>query len=228
MSPLQSAMDAAESRRELRRMLERDGIRDLRVLDAIEATPREQFVPEAERDLAYMNSALSIAHHQTISQPYIVALMTESLALTGGEKVLEIGTGSGYQTAILSPLCREVVTIERIEALSQQAQRTLDTLGYRNIVFLVGDGTLGCPEFGPYDGILVTAAAPAVPQSLVDQLKPGGRMIVPVGDRIEQELFCVERTDAGYRSQSLSGCRFVKLIGEEGWPVSDADDAQSG
>ncbi len=211
-------MSIADEQRQLRNVLEDRGIADTRVLDAIERTRRDLFMPEEMRSLAYLNDALPIGCGQTISQPLIVAMMTEALQLTGEETVLEIGTGSGYQAAILSQLCKKVVTIERLEELSQRARQALAAQGYTNIEFRVGDGTLGCPELGPYDGILVTAAAPQVPQPLYEQLKVGGRMIVPVGDESLQELLLVTREEKKPNVRNLGGCRFVKLIGEAGWP----------
>jgi protein-L-isoaspartate(D-aspartate) O-methyltransferase len=189
----------------------------MRVLDAIEATERDRFVPERLRAAAYDDSALPIGSGQTISQPYIVALMTQELALTGHEKVLEVGTGSGYQAAILARLCRSVVTIERIEALSLAAQKVLTEMGFPNILFLVGDGTLGNPEHAPYDRIIVTASAPCIPEPLYEQLTVGGRLVAPIGDDWTQELVLVEKTDSGPSTIPLCGCRFVKLIGEAGW-----------
>ena len=211
-------MSIVDEQHRLRRKLEERGVSDTRVLDVIEQTRRDLFMPEEMRSLAYVNDALPIGLGQTISQPLIVALMTQALALTGTETVLEIGTGSGYQAAILAKLCRKVVTIERLEELSLRAQRALTDLGYTNIEFRVGDGTLGCPELGPYDGILVTAAAPSIPEPLYMQLKPGGRLIVPVGDEYSQSLLSVERRDPEPRIVDLGGCRFVKLIGKAGWP----------
>ena len=209
----------AELRHQLREELELRGIADALVLDAIEDIERDRFVPEALRAASYEDSALPIGNGQTISQPYIVALMTQELGLSGDEKVLEVGTGSGYQAAVLSRLCRTVVTIERIEALSASARHVLAELGIRNVVFLLGDGTLGNPEHGPYDRIIVTASPPAIPKPLYEQLKPGGRLIAPVGDDSMQELVLVEKTDSGPKTTPLCGCRFVKLIGEAGWPA---------
>jgi protein-L-isoaspartate(D-aspartate) O-methyltransferase len=203
---------------QLRWELEERGITDERVLDAIARTRRDLFVPEDVREHAYDDDALPIASGQTISQPYIVALMTQELRLTGDERVLEIGTGSGYQAAILSQLCHEVVTVERLADLSASARHILDQLGYTNIVYYVGDGTLGCPERAPYDGIIVTAAAPDIPPPLYDQLIKGGRMVIPVGDQWSQSLTLVEKTESGETTQELCGCRFVKLIGAAGWP----------
>jgi protein-L-isoaspartate(D-aspartate) O-methyltransferase len=207
----------SELRHHLREELELRDITDVRVLDAIEQTQRDLFVPESLRHAAYDNAALPIGNGQTISQPYIVALMTQELRLTGNETVLEVGTGSGYQTAILARLCRTVVTIERIETLSESAKRVLTESGVGNVVFLVGDGTLGNSERGPYDRILVTASAPSVPQPLYEQLKPGGLLIAPVGDESMQEVILVEKTVSGPKTTPLCGCRFVKLIGEAGW-----------
>jgi len=209
----------SQLRHQLREELELRGITDARVLEAIEQTRRDLFVPDLLRPAAYDDSALPIGAGQTISQPYIVALMTQELRLAGDENVLEVGTGSGYQAAILSRLCRTVVTIERIEALSLSAQRVLADLGVHNVIFLIGDGTLGNAEHGPYDRIIVTASAPAVPEPLYEQLKPGGRLVAPIGDESIQELILVEKTDAGPMVTPLCGCRFVKLIGEAGWKI---------
>ncbi len=193
------------------------GIKDRRVINAMLKVPRHLFVGENMKNQAYEDHPLPIGEGQTISQPYIVALMTESLGLKGGEKVLEIGTGSGYQTAILAELCERVYTIERIASLSQRAKTILEKLGYDNIEFKVGDGTLGWPEAAPFDGILVTAASPKVPQPLVDQMAMGGRMVIPVGDRLTQDLVLIERVPEGIKKTSLGGVRFVDLIGKWGW-----------
>jgi protein-L-isoaspartate(D-aspartate) O-methyltransferase len=185
--------------------------------DALEETRRELFVPQPLQYAAYEDDALPIGEGQTISQPYIVALMTQELQLGGDETVLEIGTGSGYQTAILARLSRRVVTIERLERLADAARRVLSELGVNNVEFLIGDGTLGNPERGPYDRVIVTASAPAVPEPLYEQLKPRGRIVAPVGDESSQDLVVLEKTPAGRRLTPLCGCRFVKLIGEAGW-----------
>jgi protein-L-isoaspartate(D-aspartate) O-methyltransferase len=211
-------MSIAEEQHRLRLQLEERDVRDPRVLDAIERTRREFFMPEEIRSLAYLNDAQPIGYGQSISQPLIVAMMTEALKLTGDETILEIGTGSGYQAAILSQLCQRVVTIERIEELAARARQALAEQGHTNIEFRYGDGTLGCPELGPYDGILVTAAAPRIPEPLYEQLKPGGRLIVPVGDEFAQRLLSIEKRDPEPRVIDLGGCRFVKLIGQAGWP----------
>jgi protein-L-isoaspartate(D-aspartate) O-methyltransferase len=209
---------AAQQQR-LRQELEQRGIINTRVLDVIQRTPRDLFVPQPLRDAAYEDTALAIGQGQTISQPFIVALMTEALALEGNETVLEIGTGSGYQAAILAPLCRKVVTIERIADLAAEARRALDELRIGNVEFVIGDGSLGNPDGAPYDRIIVTASAPEVPPPLYDQLRPGGRLVIPVGDDAVQDLFVVEKTPAGAKTTPLCGCRFVKLIGEAGWPA---------
>jgi protein-L-isoaspartate(D-aspartate) O-methyltransferase len=201
----------------VRNQLEAWGIHDARVLDAMRRVPRELFVPDGERDAAYYDGALPIGEGQTISQPFVVAYMTETLRLQGSEKVLEIGTGSGYQTAVLSLLVREIYTVERLTRLSRRAQDTLARFGAANIHFLVGDGSLGWPEHGPYDAILVTCAAPAVPQPLVDQLADGGRMIVPAGPRGYQDLVLVRRVGETVTQDRLSPVAFVPLIGKHGW-----------
>ncbi|MGC1274012.1 MAG: protein-L-isoaspartate(D-aspartate) O-methyltransferase [Planctomycetaceae bacterium] len=193
------------------------GIVDERVLSAIAAVDRAAFVPSEWRDRAWEDVALPIGSGQTISQPYIVALMTEALALWGDEVVLEVGTGSGYQAAILSRLCQKLVTIERLPELAEAAKRVLDHLGCDNIFYRVGDGTLGSPNDGPFDGILVTAAAPDIPPALYGQLDDGGRLVLPIGPEEEQSLVLVEKSSDGPVRRNLCGCRFVKLIGEQGW-----------
>ena len=203
---------------ELRATLERAGLHDRRVLDAVEATRRDLFVPAELEDRAYDDSALPIGLGQTISQPYMVALMTQELALAGDELVLEIGTGSGYQSAILSQLCREMVTVERLSELAEKAQSVLSTIGCANIEFCVGDGTLGWQARAPFDGIIVTAAAPDVPAPLFDQLKMGGRLVIPIGADPIQTLVVVTRQETEPAVRNVCGCRFVKLIGEAGWP----------
>ncbi|MCX7823012.1 MAG: protein-L-isoaspartate(D-aspartate) O-methyltransferase [Syntrophobacterales bacterium] len=195
----------------------RRGIKDPLVLEAMRRVPRHLFVPEPLRSQAYEDHPLAIEEKQTISQPYIVALMTESLRLKGPERVLEIGTGSGYQTAILAEIVREVFTIERLPLLAEKARARLDSLGYKNIFYRIGDGTLGWPEEAPFEGILVSAAAPSIPQPLVDQLAMGGRLIIPVGDKLTQDLVLVERVPQGIKKSFLGGVRFVDLIGKWGW-----------
>lgn len=202
----------------------RPDIQDERVLDAIARVPRERFVPLEMQPYAYENRPLPIGHGQTISQPLIVAMMTEALALGGGEKVLEVGSGSGYQGAVLSLLAAEVVSVERVPELAQRAAQTLYQLGYHNVrVYIAEPEVLGCPRDAPYDAIVVTASAPSVPQGLLDQLRPGGRMALPVGGRDLQELTLVTKEHSGkYRVQKLGGCRFVPLIGVGAWSEGEA------
>lgn len=195
----------------------RRGIKDPLVLAAMRKVPRHFFVPENLKSQAYEDHPLPIEEKQTISQPYIVALMTEALHLRGPEKVLEVGTGSGYQTAILAEIAKEVFTVERLPLLTEKAKKRLHTLGYKNIFYRIGDGSLGWPEEAPFDAVLVSAAAPSIPQPLVDQLAMGGRLIIPVGDRLTQELVLVERVSEGIRKSFLGGVRFVDLIGKWGW-----------
>lgn len=201
---------------ELARLLARRGIRDERVLAAIAAVPREQFVPKELRRLAYADRALPIGHGQTISQPFMVASMLEALSLEGG-RVLDVGTGSGYQAALLAELAGEVVTVERVPELAEQARLTLERAGYGRVDVRTGDGTLGVPERAPFDGIVVAAAAPAVPESLYRQLALGGRIVVPVGSRRDQWLEVVERGPEGPRRARTVPCRFVPLLGSEGF-----------
>lgn len=197
--------------------LVRRGIKDKRVLDAMRQVPRHLFVPKDTRGLAYCDGPLPIGHGQTISQPYIVALMTELLELTGQEKVLELGTGSGYQAAILSHLARQVYSVERHAVLAQQAEKALAQLGCDNVVISVRDGTLGWPEHSPYDAIIVTAAAPDVPQPLTEQLADGGRLVAPVGSRWSQVLVKVRRRGDQLVKEHLTAVAFVPLVGEHGW-----------
>jgi protein-L-isoaspartate(D-aspartate) O-methyltransferase len=192
-------------------------IRDERVLSAMAKVSREFFVPVRLETLAYADEPLPIGYQQTISQPLIVAMMTEALELKGAEKVLEIGTGSGYQTAILAELARLVVTTERIPELSKSAAAILKRLGYSNVLFQVTNSTLGWEEESPYDAIIVTAAAPRVPDSLIQQLAQGGRIVIPVGNREVQELFQITKSKNRNVIRSLGGCRFVPLIGDEAW-----------
>ena len=194
-------------------------IDDERVLDAMAEVPREHFIPEQLRRHAYEDRALPIGRDQTISQPLIVALMTQALKLRGDEKMLEIGTGSGYQAAILSKLAREVVSVERIPELSQSAKKRLEELGCDNVCVLQVAEGLGMREEGPYDAIIVTAGAPSVPRSLVDQLAMGGRLVVPVGGRTRQQLVRATKTDRGVSLEKLGECRFVPLTAKkDGWP----------
>lgn len=197
--------------------LQARGIRDERVLNAMARVPRHEFVSADYRDQAYEDHPIPIAEGQTISQPYIVALMTEVLALSSEDKVLEVGTGSGYQTAILAELAREVISIERHAALAETSQALIERLGYRNVRVLVGDGSAGVQEFAPYDAIMVAAAAPSVPDALWQQLAEGGRLVVPVGPPEAQELQLVQKMNATPRMRRIEGCRFVPLIGEQGY-----------
>jgi protein-L-isoaspartate(D-aspartate) O-methyltransferase len=207
------------------RQLRRRGIRDERVLEAMAAVPRDRFVPESERRRAYNDSALPIGHGQTISQPWIVAAICEALALDGDERVLEIGTGSGYSACVLARLAAEVVTIERIPELAREAAELLAELGATNVEVVIGDGSRGYPEHAPYGGIAVHATAPGPPPSLIDQLAVGGRLVVPIAtdgadmltvfERVSSEVD--PRTGAGLERRSLGACRFVPLIGREGF-----------
>jgi len=197
--------------------LRRRGIRDERVLAAMAKVPRHLFVPSGSQSEAYEDRPLPIGDGQTISQPYMVAIMTQSLNLTGGEKVLEIGTGSGYQTAVLAELAREVFTVERLFALYQKAEIRLRNLGYENIHCRLGDGSIGWPEKAPFDGLLVTAGAPEVPEALKSQLAEGGRLVIPVGSRYSQSLLKIERVAGRFETEDITGCVFVPLVGEGGW-----------
>lgn len=193
------------------------GITDKGVLRAMGKIHRHLFLEEALVGEAYNDHPLPIGHKQTISQPYIVALMTQALELTGKEETLEIGTGSGYQTAILAELSNKVYTIERVRQLMVESRSLLNELGYTNIIFKAFDGTLGWEEYSPFDAIIITAGAPKIPQPLLDQLSDMGRLVVPVGDKFSQELIKVTRSGDGYKEESLGGCRFVDLIGVHGW-----------
>jgi protein-L-isoaspartate(D-aspartate) O-methyltransferase len=197
--------------------LARRGISDPRVLQAMGRVPRHLFVEEALRDRAYGDHPLPIGEQQTISQPYIVALMTSLLHLSGPEKVLEIGTGSGYQTAILALLARRVCSVERVPSLATRARALLESQGMTNVWVRVGDGTLGWPDEAPFDRILVTAGAPAVPAPLFDQLIEGGRMVMPVGDTSNQTLTLVEKIDGAMRTSAHGDCTFVKFVGRYAW-----------
>jgi len=192
-------------------------IKDKQVLAAMSRVPRERFVPPENRHMAYEDIPLPIGLEQTISQPFIIALMTEALELTGNEKVLEVGTGSGYQAAILAELARLVVTVERLPALAKAAKKVLDSLGYTNIEIHLAEETLGWPKSAPYDAIMVTAGAPEVPPDLLAQLAIGGRLVVPVGSRYLQELYKITRRRKKNKIKDLGGCRFVSLIGKGAW-----------
>jgi protein-L-isoaspartate(D-aspartate) O-methyltransferase len=192
-------------------------IKDKRVLDAMRSIPREDFVPPASRRLAYQDMPLPIGYDQTISQPFIIALMTEALELGGQEKVLEVGTGSGYQAAILARLARRVVTTERVPALAERAKRLLDKMGYSNVEVQPAEETLGWQKEAPYDAIIVTAAAPKIPPELLAQLSIGGRLVIPVGSRYIQELYKITRGRKKNTARNMGGCRFVSLIGKGAW-----------
>lgn len=201
----------------LERQLRRRGISDPRLLAVMALVPREEFVPHEFRNKAYEDGPLPIGDGQTISQPYIVAAMTAALRLTGDERVLEIGSGCGYQAAILAQLSKEVFTVERRSGLAASATERLTRLGCANVYVHCGDGTLGLPEFAPFGAILVAAAAPEVPQPLLAQLADGGRMVVPVGDAEDQELRILERQGNSFHTTVLDPCRFVPLVGHHGW-----------
>jgi protein-L-isoaspartate(D-aspartate) O-methyltransferase len=186
------------------------------------SVPRERFLPPGEEHRAYRDQALPLSHGQTVSQPYMVAIMTEALRLRPSDRVLEVGTGSGYQTAILSPLASEVFSIERIPQLTENARQVLKELGCENVRLRVGDGSVGWPEAAPFDAILVTAGAPHPPDSLKNQLaEEGGRLVIPVGDRYIQELVRITRNGDDFDSEDLLACRFVPLMGDEGWEPTD-------
>ena len=209
-------MDFEAARAELIEHLSTE-IKDERVLAAMRSIPRECFVPPESQHLAYEDRPLPIGHDQTISQPFIIALMTEALKLTGKEKVLEIGTGSGYQAAILAELARFVVTTERVKPLAETAEKVLDSLGYTNVEVHLAEETLGWQGGAPYDAIMVTAAAPKVPTDLMAQLAIGGRLVIPVGSRYIQELYKITRGRKKNTIENLGGCRFVSLIGRGAW-----------
>ena len=204
-------------RQRLVEQLQAKGIRDLAVLRAIATVPRHRFVPASHQHRAYEDSALPIAAGQTISQPWVQARSLQELGLTGREKVLEVGSGSGYQTALLSQLAFNVVGIERVGQLAESGRNVIRELGIRNVTIVVGDGTLGWRSLAPFDSIVVAAASPGIPAPLVEQLVTGGRMVVPVGDRDEQTLVRVEKTPGGIVTTPLSDVRFVPLLGEFGW-----------
>lgn len=214
-------MSSRSNQQRLIQLLAERGIVDRRVLKAMAEVPRERFVPEDYRDQAFDDRALPIEAGQTISQPYMVALMTQELRLTGNERVLEIGTGSGYQAAVLAKLCAHVVTIERIAGLQAMAQDVLASLGFTNIEFHVGDGSCGWEARAPYDGIIVTAGAPEMPQTLYEQLRLGGRLVIPIGTGRPQVLQTIVKEKDGPQVTDVCECSFVPLIGEEGWPVDE-------
>ena len=193
------------------------GVVDAKVTSAMEKVPRHLFLEPAMQHNAYEDNALPIGGNQTISQPYMVALMTQSLNLKGGEKVLEIGTGSGYQAAILAEIAQKVITIERINVLAKKARERLEKMGYKNILVLTGDGTLGRSEFAPYDRILITAGAPEIPKTLINQLNDGGIIVAPVGKKSSQVLRVLQKEEGELSLYDLIECVFVPLIGKNGW-----------
>ncbi len=193
------------------------GITETRVIEAFRKVPRHLFIEDGLIYQAYNDYPLPIAEGQTISQPYIVAFMTQHLDTRPEDTILEIGTGSGYQSAILAELCAKVYSVERLGSIAAKTRKLLDALGYHNVMIIIGDGTKGHPEKAPYDGIIVTAAAPFVPEMLMEQLKDGGRLIIPVGEKHVQSLIKITRQGKDFRKESLGGCRFVQLIGEYGW-----------
>lgn len=217
-SPASTPQDFSWAREKLvQEQLIARGIKNPRILTAMRKLPRHLFVDPGLAKRAYEDSALPIGDKQTLSQPYMAARMTEELNLDGHEKVLEIGTGSGYQTALLAELCFNVFSVEKIRDLSRKARALLDRLNYQNIALHVGDGTIGWSEHAPYDGIIVTAGAPEVPKPLLEQLAPGGRLVIPVGDEKGQTLIRVTRVAANFVHEQLGDCRFVKLLGKYGW-----------
>jgi protein-L-isoaspartate(D-aspartate) O-methyltransferase len=220
-------MDYSVSRR---RMVDQQiaarGITDQRVLDALLKVPRHLFVEAGLQAHAYSDASLPIGEKQTISQPYMVAAMTAALELTGTERILEIGTGSGYQSAILSLLANRIYSIERISSLAGRARRLLDQLGMSNVNVKVGDGTIGWKDQAPFDGILVAAGAPDVPLEYLEQLEIGGKLVLPVGDQDQQVLLRIIKLENGsFKREQLMGCRFVPLIGAQGWRTDPADKA---
>jgi protein-L-isoaspartate(D-aspartate) O-methyltransferase len=202
--------------------LREKGIRDLAVLRAFEMTPRHAFVPTGLRHRAYEDAPLPIGNGQTISQPWVHARYLELLHLTGRERVLEVGTGSGYQTVLLAHLVAQVFSIERIPALMQQARENIQRTGVNNVSLLLGDGTIGWREYAPYDAILVSAGAPSIPQPLLDQLAEGGRLLIPIGDRDEQKLVLAERKSGAVERHEVAPVRFVPLVGHHGWGSGDS------
>ncbi|HEY4716618.1 MAG TPA: protein-L-isoaspartate(D-aspartate) O-methyltransferase [bacterium] len=193
------------------------GIKDIRILRAMEKVPRHFFIDSALLSQAYSDFPLPIGEGQTISQPYIVALMLEALELQGNEKILEIGTGSGYQTALLAELCKTVCTVERIPSLAEKAKQKMEVLGYKNVKYKIGDGSMGWEEEKPFDCVILSASAPELPKGLLPQLKTGGKLVSPVGNNFSQSLIKITRLENDQKIEDLGGCRFVKLIGKYGW-----------
>jgi protein-L-isoaspartate(D-aspartate) O-methyltransferase len=219
--------DFAAARNEMvARQIRSRGINSARVLDAMAAVPRHEFVPLAAQASAYSDEALPIGGGQTISQPFIVAAMSDAVQLSGGERVLEIGGGCGYQAAVLSLLARDVVVVELRASLASAARERLERLGYANVRVEEGDGSLGWPASAPYDAILVSAAAPSIPPPLIEQLAEGGRLVIPVGDSERQSMLQIVKRAGGLAQESLLTCRFVPLLGRHGWPESIPNPAQ--
>ncbi len=212
---------AAERRSMIETQIRKRGVSSQRVLDAMASVPRHEFVPLQFRGEAYADKPLPIGEGQTISQPYMVAAMTEALELSGTERVLEIGTGSGYQSAVLSLLARQIITVESHTPLALAAQERLTSLGYANVHVHNGDGSAGFPDAAPYDAILVTAGAPEIPQVFASQLREGGRVVIPVGNRDNQELVRAQRENGELKSRVLFHCKFVLLLGRYGWSRLD-------
>ena len=208
---------AGQRRKMVEEQLVERGIKDLRVQEAMSRVPRHLFAQESLEHRAYGDTPLPIGENQTLSQPYIVAAMTEALSLKGEERVLEIGTGSGYQTAVLAELTRQVFTIERLNNLSRKAQKILEGLSYMNIVFKMFDGTYGWPDQAPFDAILITASAREIPESLVKQLGDGGRLVAPIGEADKQKLVLLTKKGERVNRRDLGDCKFVPLIGKYGW-----------
>ena len=219
MSPDMIQSYAGQRRKMVEEQLVERGIKDLGVLEAMSRVPRHLFAQESLRHRAYGDYPLPIGENQTLSQPYIVASMTAALSLKGEERVLEIGTGSGYQTAVVAELARQVFTIERLNNLSRKAQEILEGLNYMSIVFKMFDGTYGWPDQAPFDAILVTASAKEIPGSLVKQLGEGGRLVAPTGDAHEQKLVVLTKNGSRVSRRELGACKFVPLIGKYGWPT---------
>jgi len=215
--PIEPVKYERQRKEMVKNQVEARGVRDPKVLAALLKVPRHRFVSEALMDQAYGDYPLPIGEQQTISQPFIVAEMTQALQLTGEDRVLEIGTGSGYQAAILAEIAFRVYSIERIYSLYVNARRLFDQLRYHNILTRYSDGTSGWADESPFDAIIVTAGAPKIPDLLVNQLAPGGRLVIPVGNRYSQELIKLVKEEKGIHQTNLGGCRFVKLVGESGW-----------
>jgi len=201
------------------------GIKDPRVIEAMQQVPRDLFVPEALAGQAYGDFALPLGEGQTISQPYMVAYMSESLELTGTERILEVGTGTGYQTAVLSRLAARVYSMERIRSLLEKARKILEQIQCRNVITQLSDGSYGWKDEAPFDAIMVTAGSPSVPEPLIEQLKVGGTMIIPVGSRNVQRLMRVRRNARGLSEENLMECSFVALVGDHGWPKREKYDS---